>query len=217
MNDEQSRIPYTISAILRIRLMTCRKPHWFLLIFVLASAAMRAQQPPASDPLDLQMQFRSATGSNRFRVGEVIPIEILISSTSPDRYLEPCTLFSEINFGYRQCRFFSQWSLAIRPETGWVDYTKEFTGPATRGGPTFSAPNNTLTSQSQTFPYYLTNRFRFDRPGQYKVSFTLQVGLNDASNQVRQPLYDPQERAKHSVSITRDMLLEIVPAEEEWQ
>jgi hypothetical protein len=197
--------------------MTFLRSRCLALVLILAAIPMLGQQPVAPDPPGLQMQFRSAAGSNRFRVGEVIPIEILVSSTSPDRYLEPCALFRETNFGFPQCRFFSKWSFGITPETGWLDYTK-FGGPGPGGGPSFAVPNHTLTAEPETFPYFLTNRFRFDRPGQYKIRFTLQVGLNDASNHVGPPFPGPQDQPKRdSVSITRELVLEIVPAEAEWQ
>jgi hypothetical protein len=43
--------------------------------------------------------------SNRFQLGEVIPLEVLISSSTPNRYLEPCKMFWESCFGYPQCRY----------------------------------------------------------------------------------------------------------------
>lgn len=47
----------------------------------------------------LQVPLRSATGSNRFQIGEVIRLEVILSSNTPNRYLEPCALFRESNFG----------------------------------------------------------------------------------------------------------------------
>ena len=47
----------------------------------------------------LQVPLRSATGSNRFQIGEVIRLEVILSSNTPNRYLEPSALFRESNFG----------------------------------------------------------------------------------------------------------------------
>ncbi len=181
----------------------------------LLASSMLGQQPIASEPADLQVRFLSGNGSNRFRTGEVIPVEVVLSSTTPNRYLEPCTLFRESNFGYPQCRFFSRWSFIITPEDGWVDYTKEFDGPRSGGGPTFEVPNRTLTSQPVAFSYLLTNRFRFDKPGEYNVRLSMQVGLNDATTQ----LYPRRDSSvqPNSATITTEISLEIVPAEAEWQ
>jgi hypothetical protein len=59
-----------------------------------------AQDSSAKEPVDLKVELRSATGSNRFQLGEVIPLEVLISSSTPNRYLEPCKMFWESCFGY---------------------------------------------------------------------------------------------------------------------
>lgn len=185
------------------------KLEWFALTAGLLALSMLGQQTTTSEPADLQVQFRSGTGSNRFRIGEVIPVEVLLSGATKDRYLEPCALFRESNFGFPQCRFFSQWSFAITPETGWVDYTKEFDGLRTSGGPMFEVPPHYLTTQPVTSSYILTNRFRFDTPGEYKIRLSVDVGFDDETTRV--------QARPHSVTLTRELILEIVPAEAEWQ
>jgi hypothetical protein len=185
------------------------KLEWFALTVGLLASLMLGQQPTPSEPADLQVQFRSATGSNRFRIGEVIPVEVLLSSTAPNRYLEPCALFRESNFGFPQCRFFSRWSFAITPETGWVDYTKEFGGPGTSGGPTFEVSPHYLTTQAVTSSYILTNRLRFDKPGEYEIRLSLAVGFDDETTRVNANSF--------GTTVTREITLQIVPAEPEWQ
>lgn len=191
------------------------KLEWLILTLGLLASQVLGQQSAPPEPVDLQVKLRSATGSNRFRMGESIPIEILLSSSTPNRYLEPCELFSERSFGFPQCRFFSRWSFSITPENGWMDYTKEFGGLRTSGGPIFEVPNPDLSSQPATFSYLLTNRFRFDKPGEYRVRFSVQVGFDDETTQPN-PKSDPSVQP-HSVSVTREIALQIVPAEAEWQ
>ncbi len=170
----------------------------------------------AQEPSDLQVQLRSATGSNRFQIGEVIPLEVVLSSSTPNRYLEPCALFRESNFGFPLCRFFSKWSFTITPDGGWVDLTKEFpSGPATSGGPSFEVPDRDLSSQPESFPYVLTHRFRFDRPDEYRVQLSLDVGLDDETTQ-RMPALDAAVKA-HSLTVKPEIVLQIVPASAEWQ
>jgi hypothetical protein len=116
--------------------------------------AIAVLSPPllAQSPSGLQVQLRSATGSTRFQIGEVIPLEVVLSSSSPNRYREPCSLFRESNFGFPQCRFFSRWSFTISPDAGWVDLTKEFpSGPATYGGPMFEVPYRDCLSTRRSF------------------------------------------------------------------
>ena len=182
---------------------------WFALTVGFLASSMLGQQPATSEHADLQVQFRSSTGSNQFRIGEVIPVEVLLSSPTPNRYLEPCALFRESNFGFPQCRFFSLWSFAITPETGWVDYTKAFAGPRTSGGPMFEVPPHYLTTQPVTSSYIITNRFRFDKAGEYAIRLSLDVGFDDENTRV--------QAHPRSTTLTRELILEIVPAEAEWQ
>jgi len=163
----------------------------------------------------LQVQLRSTTGSNQFQIGEQIPLEAVLSSSIPNRYLEPCALFRESSFGL-ECRFFSSWSFSITPDSGWVDLAKEFPGgPQTFGGPTFEVQSNDLTSMPQSYPYLLTHKFRFDKPGTYRVQLSLEVGLDDESTQ-RRTVPDPA-RKPHSVGVTGTFELQIVSSSKEWQ
>lgn len=118
-------------------------------------------------------------------------------------------MFREGNFGFPQCRFFRRWSFAITPETGWVDYTEEFDGPRIGGGPMFEVPPHYLTTEPVTSSYILTNRFRFDKPGEYEIRLSLDVGFDD----------DTTRGNAHSggTTVTREFILEIVPAEAQWQ
>jgi hypothetical protein len=170
----------------------------------------------AQAPSDLRVQLRSATGSTRFQIGEVIPLEAVFSSSTPNRYLEPCALFNESNFGFPQCRFFTRWSFTITPDGGWVDLAKEFpSGPQTSGGPSFEVPDHDLSSKPEVFSYLLTHRFRFDQPGEYHVHLSLEIGLDDESTQ-RNSVPDPSIKP-HSISVTPEIALQIVPAAAEWQ
>jgi hypothetical protein len=184
---------------------------YLILVMFLHSCLLLAEEPS-----DLQVQLRSATGSNLFQIGEVIPLEAVLSSSASNRYLEPCELFVERNFGFPQCRFFSRWSFTITPDRGWVDLTKEFpSGPRSRSGPTFEVPNADLSSQPVTFSYVLTKGFRFDAPGTYRVHLSVDIGRDDETTR-RKPIFDPTAKP-HTVSVTRELEIQIVPARPEWQ
>ncbi|HKR27290.1 MAG TPA: hypothetical protein VJS11_07535 [Acidobacteriaceae bacterium] len=172
-----------------------------------------AQNPSAPDPTDLKVELRSATGSNRFQLGEVIPLQILISSSTPNRYLEPCKLFWESCFGYPQCRYVTKWSFDVTPTTGWTDIG--WHGCMQMSGPTIEVKSSDLTSEPKEYSYTLTNRFRFDSPGKYTVRLSITVGLDDERNQIRRS--PDAKQNSNFVSKTAKMDLEIVPAGDDWK
>jgi len=184
-----------------------------LLATAICCSPLFAQDSPAQEPADLKVELRSATGSNRFQLGEVIPLEVLISSSTPNRYLEPCKMFWESCFGFPQCRFFTHWSFEVAPSTGWTDIG--WHGCRTVGGPGVKVKSSDLTAEPKKDYYTLTNRFRFDAPGKYTVQLSLTVGLDDETNQIR---YPPDSAVKpNSVSKTAKIVLEIAPAGDQWK
>ncbi len=164
-------------------------------------------------PTDLKVELRSTTGSNRFELGEVIPLEVLVSSSTPNRYLEPCKMFWEGCFGYPQCRYFTRWSFDVTPINGWTDIG--WHGCSTMSGPTIEVKSADLTTEPKKYSYTLTNRFRFDTPGKSTVRLSITVGQDDETNQIRRSLDAKQN--SNFVSKTAEMDLEIVPAGDEWK
>lgn len=194
-----------------LMIRTCFKV--LLLAVALYRSPMDCQSQSVQEPSGLRVQIRSATGSNRFQLGEVLPVEVLISSSTPNRYLEPCTMFWEGCFGYPQCRFVTHWSFDVTPSTGWTDIG--WHGCSAMSGATFEVKSVDLTNEPKKYPYMLTNRFRFDSPGKYTVHLSLTVGLDDDSNQLK-TRRDP--KAVHNlVSTTADLDLEIFPAADAWK
>src|ERR1051326_4003644 len=171
-----------------------------------------AQDLIVREPADLKVELRSATGSNRFQLGEVIPLEVFISSSTRTLYLKPCKLFWESCFGYPQCRFFTRWSFDVTPGSGWTDIG--WHGCMTMSGPTYEVQSPDLTAEPKKYAYTLTNRFRFDAPGKYTVRLSLTVGVDDGSNQIRN---SSAAVKPNSVSKTAEMVLEIVPAQNDWK
>jgi hypothetical protein len=178
-------------------------------------AVATAKLLTAQSPADLKVEIRSASGSNSFQVGEDIHLDVLFSSTSPGRYLEPCALFFTSHFGFPQCRFFNQWTFVITPSEGWVDLEKEFPTLGDYGGPTIEVPSHDLTAEPFKSSFLLTSRYRFDVPGKYTVRFTTKIAMDDASTA------GLAGRAGHpkanAVDVVRDFIIEIVPASAQWQ
>lgn len=184
-----------------------------ILAIAFCGSPLFALDSPVQEPADLKVELRSATGSNRFQLGEVIPLEVLISSTTPNRYLEPCALFRESCFGFPRCRFFTHWSFEVIPSTGWTDIG--FHGCQTAGGPTIDVKSSDLTMESKKYSYTLTNRFRFDAPGRYTVRLSITVGLDDETNQIRNSANATVK--PNSVSKAAEIVLEITPAGDKWK
>ncbi len=61
--------------------MTCSELEWLILAVGLLAPPMFGQQSAVPEPADLRVELRSATGSNRFRIGEVVPIETFCPAT----------------------------------------------------------------------------------------------------------------------------------------
>jgi len=169
---------------------------------------LTAQQSPVNEPADLRIELRSTSGSDRFKVGEPIELEAIFSSKAAGRYLEPCSLFGKPNikpnFGFPLCRFRTRWSMAIRPDNGWTYSTRQ----ETWDGPTFEVPNHDLSSNPVSYSYMLTDAYRFVEPGEYHVTFTVTVGLDDEGTQ-RPPGANPGANP-HFVTLTREIVLQIV-------
>ena len=161
----------------------------------------------------MKVELRSATGSNSFQLGEVIPLEVFISSSTPNRYLEPCKMFWESCFGYPQCRFVTDWSFDVTPSIGWTDVG--WHGCMTMSGPTVEVKSSDLTTEPKKYSYTLTNRFRFDSPGRYTVRFSMTVGVDDENNQIRKP--PDSAMMPNFVRKTAEIVLEIIPAGDRWK
>jgi hypothetical protein len=187
--------------------------HVFLVVAWLAAAI--AKVATAQAPADLTVKLRSESESNQFQIGEDIRLDVLFSSTSPGRYLEPCALFFTSHFGFPQCRFFNRWAFEITPADGWVDLEKEFPTIGDYGGPTFGVPSHDLTTEPFKASFLLTSRYRFDVPGKYLVRFTTKVALDDASTATLTGI-NGQMKA-NSIDVVRELAIEIVSASAQWQ
>ena len=179
-----------------------------ILAIAFSCSPLFAQESPVQDSTDLKVELRSATGSNRFQLGKVIPLEVFVSSSKANRYLEPCKMFWESCFGFPQCRFVTNWSLDVVPHSGWTDMGSHVC--MTMGGPTMDVKSSDLTTEPKKYSYTLTNRFRFDTPGKYTVRLSLTVGLDDETNQIRKSAKATVK--PHSVSKTAEIVLDIAPA-----
>jgi hypothetical protein len=189
---------------------------WILIVAFLLVASVSAQvtsDEATAMPADLHMEIHFPSGSNQFQVGQTIPLDVILSSDTPQKYLEPCQLFAKPScFGFPICRFAGQWSFEIAPKAGWRDLEKDFQC-LTSGGPTFLVPSRDLGPEPTRFNFVFTRRFRFEKPGKYTVKFTLPIGLDDESTSIERK----QATLPHSVTISREFELELVASSAEWE
>jgi hypothetical protein len=178
---------------------------WLLASFLAISAiSLKAQTAK-----DVNVELRSGTGSNRFQLGEAILLELVFSSSSPNKYLEPCLFLNKGCFGFPICRFKGHWTLGITPIVGWEDLHY---GCRTVGGPRVPVESHDLSAEPLVISFELTKRFQFNTPGVYTIRFSTDIGLDNDSN----PIVDsPNPRSRksqpHSVNVNSELQLEIVP------
>jgi hypothetical protein len=179
---------------------------WLLASFIAISAIF----PKAQTAKDVNVEIRSGTGRNRFQLGEVIPLELVFSSSAPGKYLEPCIFLERSCFGFPICRFTNHWTLSITPKEGWEDLHY---GCRTAGGPALPVESHDLSPKPLVIPFELTKRFQFKSPGSYMIRFSADIGLDDDSNPIAHVPHPPMENSqRHSVNVNGELQLEIVSA-----
>jgi hypothetical protein len=183
----------------------------FLLLLPLLAIA---QKPIASD---LAGELRAKDHGPTFQAGEVIALEASFTSSAPNKYLEPCELFSIRSFGYPRCRFFNSWSFSLESPGGtWAPIKEQY--PMSRSGPMIEVPDHDLSTTPTRFTYEFTWRQHFDRPGKYTVRLTSQIALDDDSTPRRHfETSAAQQPAPHTVPFTLDYSFTIVPSTAEWR
>jgi hypothetical protein len=183
--------------------------------FLLLLAVLSQHIAVAGEAHGLNMDFRTATGSNVFHVGEVISIQVSFSSTKSHRYLAPCNLFWHEGFGYPQCYFATPWQFSIIPTQGWRDISSELI-PLETSGPMFDVATRSLTREPVTGQETLSDLFRFSQPGEYTVRLTVEIALDDHKPEHKPGEPKPGSKPK-TVTISRELLLHIVPVETDWE
>jgi hypothetical protein len=183
---------------------------WLLALFL----AIGAFSLGAQTVKDVNVELRSGTASSRFQLGEAIPLELVFSSSAPNKYIEPCVFLNKSCFGFPICRSTSHWTLDITPKVGWEDLHY---GCRTVGGPRLPMESHDLSAKPLVIAFELTKRFRFNRPGVYTIRFITDIGLDDDSNPIVASPNPPGSRGSqpHSVNVNSELQLEIVPVSTE--
>jgi hypothetical protein len=164
--------------------------------------ARETNKPAVVDgPADLVVLVRSATGSDTFRSGDPVNLELVFSSATPNRYLEPCGQAATVDESNTPpCRFFNSLAFSIAP-VGSASRPLQFIDH-----PVLGAPDRYLSSKPVSFRYLLTQTFRFQQPGDYRVQMKATVGVGDTPKG-RGASNDPR-----AITVTREITLHIVSA-----
>lgn len=167
-----------------------------LIVLAVLSPGPSTAQSPASD---IQLIARTRGGQTTFRIGEVIPIDLSFTSTSPKTYQFD-------NATYDRSGRLNEDQFNIESKTGWDDpldlYFHSFTafmGGGLRG-------IDWLSDQPKVVHLELNEWIRFKTPGRYRItikSFRVSAGHPASGKQVN--------------PTSNELTLTIVPATKEWQ
>lgn len=150
---------------------------------------------------DLHFTIATKTGNTTFQMGEVIPVEMSFTSSSPNTYRISTRSYD------RSGRLNTE-RFTLQPESGWDDPLADYfhsIGGFVAGG---AGSNATLSEKPTVVHGELNEWVRFRAPGSYRLRVTTQlVSKIDAnSSQTEQEMWASNE-----------LELTIVPANRDWQ
>ncbi|MDX2043508.1 MAG: hypothetical protein SF097_19985 [Acidobacteriota bacterium] len=124
-------------------------------------AEFKLRQQPQISPSDVSFTIRFVNDQKQFRQGEIIRLEMLFASSSPETYrLDTAT--------YDRRGRLDMDTFHIEPNTGFTDPMRDHLG-IWGGGLRGSA---ILKEEPELIVYELNEWFRFDQPGKYRLSLT---------------------------------------------
>ena len=133
----------------------------------------RHQEALAANPPDVTFELRLGGGREAFFQGEVIPVELVFSSTTPQRYELDMAL-------YDRCGRVMTDEYHFEPEAGAVDPLRDFYAPDGQYGCGGVRHVSVLDPNPDVVEMELNEWLRFDRPGKYRL-FVTTLRLRDLS------------------------------------
>ena len=140
---------------------------WLLLLAVTLAAHASPQGPPPEDavappPADVQLKVETKDGQTTFHIGEVIPLVLSFTSSSPNTY--------QIDMAsYDRSGRLGMETYAVEPKIGWDDPLKlyfnaagGYIGGGLRGSDMLSGKPTVVRRE-------LNEWVRFTRPGEYRI------------------------------------------------
>src|SRR5262249_48771620 len=121
----------------------------------------RAVAQQFATPSDVRLEVHVKNDQSTFFIGQIIPIELLFSSSTPKAYqLDLANYDRSGRMSIEQFR--------VEPSLGWADPIASYLG-GIGGGLRGIGP---LSNEPTTIELQLNEWIRFDKPGQYKVHVT---------------------------------------------
>lgn len=173
-----------------------------LLALLLVSISLFGQvaRPEPIYPSDITFQLSTRNNQGKFRIGEVINLELRFSSNSARKYhLDTATYDRSGRMGIEQ--------FDVSPATGWSDplavYFHAFAGFIVGG----LRGTKDLSAQPDVIELQLNEWVRFDQPGRYRVTI-------DSSRVYTGGLGGPAPPTRVK---SNPIDIEIIPAGPQWQ
>ena len=175
-----------------------------VLVFQIAFSSTAFGQSPNSSSgsvsSGVEFTVRATGGQTTFHLGEVIPLELSFSSSTPGKYQLDTA-------GYDRSGRLNEEQYSVEPNTGWTDPLyrhfhgfQGFMGGGLRGFEILSPHPRMILVEFNEW-------VRFDRPGQYRVTV-----VSDRVSPVKAPVGTGRMRVR-----SNELLLTIVPALPQWQ
>ena len=161
----------------------------------------RQQQSPRSGTAPVTLTLRIAGGQIRFHTGEIIPIELVFTSQSPNRFVLDSATYDRSGRLTLDEFHVEPIDRVSDPLLDYFAAAAGFIGGGIRGMPV-------LNDQPTIVKLELNEWFRFDHPGTYRLSVRSRRVTDDAGagKASRQPL----------VIDSNVVTFEIVPADPDW-
>jgi hypothetical protein len=167
--------------------------------FQLMLGATSAQTIPNSSPSDPQLTISTRDNQLSFRIGEIIPLDLAFTSSSPNKYQMDMA-------SYDRSGRLNEDKFVADPSTGWDDplqlYFRSYKGFKAGGLRGFKS----LTPVPTTVHVELNEWIRFKTPGQYRITVT-----SGRVSEIGSSTFGGLSVASNTLIIT------IVPATKEWQ
>jgi hypothetical protein len=154
--------------------------------------------PPLGDAPGLQIELRTRNDRTTFHLYESIPVEILVSSSTPRRYS------IELDWGWN----------AVAGDIDWVvspadTAIRHFWGLS--GYACCSSHRAVLTNTPEVFRYYLTDSVRFRSAGTYQIQYHTREIFRGGLSRT-----DESRKRGDVPALSNVVTLEILPDDPDW-
>jgi hypothetical protein len=156
-----------------------------LLSLMQSAMAVSGPLPAPAAPPGLQVELRTASGKNTFRLSEIVPLEVALRSSTPSTYW--IELADGWNWAPNADRFL------VEPSTTILDRS-----PYASLITCCDSLRRQLTSKAAVYQHELTDFLRFTEPGEYRIQYTTRRVFGGPANRK----FDPSDMLIRSNVLT---------------